>query len=102
MLAFSIKTTGKAVLFVLFVVCFVHGLNQGSKDTEKQVTRSQCIDLCARMERDCYFDCGKNTNIKSIIMDLLWVRCTDECDAKLRACTNETMDSDAKRSSKMC
>lgn len=48
-----------------------------------------CTKLCRKIEGDCYFDCGRHINTRSLILDSLWLWCTNECDMKFQLCIDE-------------
>ena len=60
------------------------GLVKQSKT--KNLALSKCLEICHKMETDCYFDCGRTINIRSIISQSLWLKCTDVCDKKYEDC----------------
>lgn len=70
------------------------GLVKHSKT--KNLALSKCLQICKKMETDCYFDCGKSTNIKSIISQSLWLKCTDICDKKFEECKGSKVKNNSK------
>ena len=46
----------------------------------------KCLRLCRKVEVDCYFECGKNNNVKSLVSYAMWKKCTDSCDKAYNDC----------------
>ena len=46
--------------------------------------------ICKKIEQDCYVECGRNTNIKSAIVERLWVTCTNNCDKQYKLCKGKS------------
>ena len=62
----------------------------------KNLALSRCLQICQKMETDCYFDCGRTIKIKSIISQSLWLKCTDVCDKKSEDCKGSKLKKNSK------
>ena len=80
-----------------------HSLNvDRGNDTARKRVAQQCMGVCKKIESDCYFDCGRKTNIKSMILERLWVSCTDGCDRMFLNCKSRVLSHDGNLEAKGC
>ena len=77
-------------LLIALAVSDTHCLN--TRNETVTTLLYECIEICKKIERDCYFDCGRNTNVKSMILDRLWETCTDDCDKRFLACKGQILN----------
>ena len=87
------RTKNEDTYVLIFLITFMADCSQCIyADTRKDETNAlmlQFTALCKKIERDCYFDCGRNINSKSMILDSLWLWCTNQCDIQFQLCLDK-------------
>ena len=75
---------------IAFMTHFLQCINVVANSATENSILLQFTKICEKIERDCYVDCGRNTNIKSVIVEHLWVTCTKYCDKQYRQCKRKS------------
>ena len=91
--ASDLVVKGFLLLSCLGLCCNGKDVKEGlvKQSKTKNFALSKCLQICQKMETDCYFECGRTINIKSIISQSLWLKCTDACDKKSEECKGSNL-----------